>query len=407
MRLLYIVDGRSPIALNWIDYFLNKGFEVHIVSTYPCEFDQRFASSHFIPVAFSSYKKQTSNTGKRSQERKTFSVVWGASLLNARTRIRQWLGPVTLFSASGKLNHIIEVVKPDIIHAMRIPYEGILSAFTKHDIPLIISVWGNDFTLHAKASFILTYLTRYTLKKADAIHTDCYRDIQLAYEYGFSKNKPFTVLPGAGGVHPEIFYSLESNDSTLENKSSDTLHIGTRFTIINPRGFRAYVRNDTFFKAIPKILSEKPDTLFVCPNMSGEAKANEWVEKLGITENVHLLPKLTMQEMGNLFRSAHIAISPSTHDGTPNTLLEAMACGCFPITGDLDSIREWITSEENGLLVDPTDPQSISRAVIKALEDENMRMKASKINHEIIQQKALYPVVMKQVEEFYGLLMDR
>ena len=30
------------------------------------------------------------------------------------------------------------------------------------------------------------------------------------------------------------------------------------------------------------------------------------------------------------------------HDGTPNTLLEGMACGCLPVAGDLDSIREWL-----------------------------------------------------------------
>jgi len=406
MRLLYIVDGRSPIALNWIDYFLGKGFEVHIVSTYPCEFDPRFASSHFVPVAFSGYKKQTINTGKQSRERKVFPVIWGASLLSARTRIRQWLGPVTLFYAARKLSHIIEEIKPDIIHAMRIPYEGMLSAFAKHDIPLIISVWGNDFTLHAKSSFLLNYLTRYTLKRADALHTDCHRDIQLAYDHGFSKHRPFTVLPGAGGIHPQFFYSREINNSFLKDNQTDLVRSRKRFTVINPRGFRAYVRNDVFFQAIPMILSEKPDTQFVCPNMLGEAKANEWVDKLGILENVNLLPKLDMQEMANLFRSAQIAVSPSTHDGTPNTLLEAMACGCFPIAGDLDSIREWITSEENGLLVDPTDPQSISKAIIRVIKNENLRKKASIINHKVIQKKALYPVVMKKAEEFYLSLLD-
>ncbi len=33
--------------------------------------------------------------------------------------------------------------------------------------------------------------------------------------------------------------------------------------IINPRGFRPYVRNDVFFKAIPLVLEKQPDAKFI------------------------------------------------------------------------------------------------------------------------------------------------
>ena len=53
MRLLFVVDGRSPIALNWISYFVKAGHEVHIVSTYPCNPDLQLASLNVVPVALS------------------------------------------------------------------------------------------------------------------------------------------------------------------------------------------------------------------------------------------------------------------------------------------------------------------------------------------------------------------
>ena len=68
--------------------------------------------------------------------------------------------------------------------------------------------------------------------------------------------------------------------------------------------------------------------------------------------------------MADVFRRAQIVASPSIHDGTPNTLLEGIACGCFPVAGDLESIREWITPDENGLLFDSNDPQSIAKAIV-------------------------------------------
>jgi hypothetical protein len=53
LKLLFVVDGRSPIALNWIRYFVEKKHEVHIASMYPCQPDLELASLTIIPVTFS------------------------------------------------------------------------------------------------------------------------------------------------------------------------------------------------------------------------------------------------------------------------------------------------------------------------------------------------------------------
>jgi glycosyltransferase involved in cell wall biosynthesis len=94
-------------------------------------------------------------------------------------------------------------------------------------------------------------------------------------------------------------------------------------------------------------------------------------------------------------------VSPSVHDGTPNSLIEAMACGCFPVAGDLDSIREWITHGQNGLLVDAGSPQSIADAILLGLEREDLRHEAAGLNVNIISTRAEYGVMMQRVAEFY------
>ena len=106
-------------------------------------------------------------------------------------------------------------------------------------------------------------------------------------------------------------------------------------------------------------------------------------------------------KMAETFRRAQIVASPSIHDGTPNTLLEGMACGCFPIAGDLESIREWITPHENGLLFDPTDPQSIAVGILTAIQNKNLREKAAGLNQEMIATRAEYRQNMQRAEEFY------
>jgi glycosyltransferase involved in cell wall biosynthesis len=105
--------------------------------------------------------------------------------------------------------------------------------------------------------------------------------------------------------------------------------------------------------------------------------------------------------MADLFRLACVTVSPSLHDGTPNTLLEAMACGCFPVAGDIESVREWITDGVNGLLCDPTDADALGRALIRALGDRQLRESARPHNARLIAERADYDKIMKQAEELY------
>jgi glycosyltransferase involved in cell wall biosynthesis len=40
-----------------------------------------------------------------------------------------------------------------------------------------------------------------------------------------------------------------------------------------------------------------------------------------------------------------------------------MACGCYPVVGDIESLREWITPGVNGSLIDPGDVKALRMAV--------------------------------------------
>lgn len=386
MRILFVIDGRSPIALNWVSYFVAAGHEIHMVSTYPCAPDLGVASLEIIPVAFAG----AAGAGARSRA----GGVRALLPVGLRTAVRQWLGPFSLSGAARRFASVVERIQPDLVHAMRIPYEGMLAALAMRDgvdPPLLISVWGNDFTLHAPSNPILGHNTRIALRRADGLHADCQRDIRLAEEWGFDTRKPAILLPGGGGVRLDIFLPPEDGKGDAQQPP----------TVINPRGFRAYINNEAFFKSIPFVLKEQPQTRFLCPAMAGESQALGWVEQYGIANNVTLLPHQPRSAMAELFRQSWVAVSPSRHDGTPNTLLEAMACGCFPVAGDLVSVREWITPGENGLLVNPNASQELARAILTALDDPVLRHKARQQNLQLVSERADYKQVMPAAESFY------
>jgi glycosyltransferase involved in cell wall biosynthesis len=380
MRLLFVVDARSPIAMNWIRHFIERGDEVHIASTFAVNLDVSIKRLEVIPVAFSSVKKASQRPGTASSR-----------TLGLRTKIRQWFGPLTVRRSAQRLREFINEVKPDLVHAMRIPYEGMLAADAYTGVPLIVSIWGNDFTLHGPSTPLMKDYTHWTMQVADGLHSDCHRDVRLAREWGLDVDKPSLVAPGNGGIRTDVFHPPEK---LVEEP-----------VVLNPRGVRPYVRSDCFFKAIPLVLAKHPNAKFLCTSMAGESQAIQWTKELNIEHAVELLEPIPNMDMANVYRRAQILVSPSVHDGTPNTLLEGMACGCFPTAGDLESIREWITPNENGLLFDSTNPRSIADAIISGIENKSLREKAAGLNREIIAARAEYKSNMLKAEEFYNKFM--
>ncbi len=57
-------------------------------------------------------------------------------------------------------------------------------------------------------------------------------------------------------------------------------------------------------------------------------------------------------EMLNFYRSIDVICVASTAEGQPLPLVEAMACGCFPVAVDVGIVPELVKHRENGLIVE-------------------------------------------------------
>ncbi len=381
MRLAFVADGRSPIARSWVEYFLRGGDRVHLISTRSCPGMDGLASLEIVPLW---PRAGGGGAGGRRQRN-----------IDALTALRHWFGPLFVARRASMLRAILRELGPDVVHAMRLPFEGMLAAAANPAAPLVISLWGNDLTLHAASTPVMRWATWRALRRAQALHADCQRDLRLAGRWGFRSALPSIVLPGNGGVRRETFHPGPSEtdpDFGLPAQAQ---------VVVQPRGLRAYVRNDTFFAAIPRVLERVPKAIFVCPAMESAAEADAWRATLGLGTALRLLPSLDPSSMAALFRRATVSVSPSTHDGTPNTLLEAMACGCLPVAGDLESIREWIQDGENGLLVDPSSVQGVAEGVVRGLTDAGLRGRASRMNAGVVAERADYSVQMPRIASFY------
>lgn len=396
MRILFVADGRSRTTLSWLQYWVERNDEVHFISTFHCDQPAGVSSFHIIPVAFGGFSSRAPGSTMDQGDLK-----WVKGSRHFFRSVRNILGPLSLPIYWQKYRLLVGNIHPDLVHALRIPYEGMLASITSRDIPLIVSIWGNDLTLHAPASPLMGLLTRKVLHRVEGLMADASRDIQLSEKWGFAKTKPALVIPGGGGISLQNIQNL-ADSSVLPEELPDVP------IVVNPRGHRAgSLRQDNFFRAIPMVVEEFPDALFVCPPLQGDREAEKWVDQWQIERNTRLWPNLDQPQLWKLYWRSHVFVSPSIHDGTPNSLLEAMACGCFPVTGDIESMREWIQDGRNGFLVDANSPQSIAAGIITALKDPSLRKVAAKENARLVSEHAEREQCMSKAAAFYNDILGK
>ncbi|MCE1254344.1 MAG: glycosyltransferase family 4 protein [Anaerolineae bacterium] len=399
MKILLVADGRSPITRRWVQGVISLGADVSLISTYPCQPIDGISRLEVLPVAFGALggsqtlKTPTPQTSSPNLVRSLVSRFRPLFMAG-----RYYFGPASLKREQVRYLELIEEIKPDLVHAMRIPFEGMLASNTPPAIPLIVSIWGNDLTFHAQGSYLMREQTIRTLERADALMADAGRDIRLAHAWGFSNEKPTALVPGNGGIDLNLIPRRERHVLPFIKH----LIPSRAEMVINPRGFRpGSVRNDIFFYAMPLVLERNPDIYFVCPAMAGQPQAESWVRRFKIQDRVRLLPTLPQDQLWDLMSQSQVFASISSHDGTPNSLLEALACGCFPVAGDIESLREWIIPGVNGLLVEPDKPQQVAEAILTALENSDLRRSAYHYNQALIKNRVSIEFVRQQIDQFY------
>lgn len=404
MRILLIADGRSPTTRRWIQAVRALEHDVVLVSTFPCQPVVGVEAEVLLPVAFAGAAGSASGSAAVQKRGWLRRVVSGARPL--LLPIRHMLGPLTLHYYGRRLRWLVERIQPDLVHALRLPFEGMLAAYTPQPYPVAVSLWGNDLTFHAAGSASMARLTRTALARASALLADTRRDVRLARAWGFDVDKPALVVPGAGGLNLEELAQVKQNLSPGGGPLAGKIPPGA-VVIVNPRGFRTgSVRNDTFFEAIPLVLERRAaaPVVFACAAMAGQPEAQRWIDQLKLHGKVVLLPHLPQQQLWQVFAQAQLTISVSQHDGTPNSLLEAMALGVFPIAGDIESLREWITPGVNGLLVEPNSPQQLAEAILLALDHAHLRRDSAVRNAMLVQERAGAEMVRGQIDLLYRAL---
>jgi glycosyltransferase involved in cell wall biosynthesis len=79
------------------------------------------------------------------------------------------------------------------------------------------------------------------------------------------------------------------------------------------------------------------------------------------------------KDVSRLFAIADVMVLPSLSEGSPNVLLEAMACGVPSVATEVGGVPEIVSNEEEALLVPARAPELLAAAVSRILEESPLR----------------------------------
>jgi glycosyltransferase involved in cell wall biosynthesis len=352
VRVLLVADVQSPTTWGWVDAVRSAGVLVFGADGLP------WPRQPGIGLG-----TEGADRSARQRLRSLAGATPGG--LRAIAKSRQVAGPLLAPVKGRRLRRVVKRVRPDVVHGLRIPYEAMAAvAACPSAVPMAVSIWGNDLTHEALRSRRSSHATRGVLARADLLFADCQRDIDLARTWGLPPTAATAVLPGGGGID---LARMAEGGRGLTSQLGHLLEPERRL-IVNPRGARPYVRNDVLLEALSLIATSlDPRVRVVFVDAAHDATLRHAIERHRLRDKIVVLGKCSPCEVLSLLGRADVSVSITDQDGTPNTLLEAMAAGAVPVCSDLPSIREWIEPARNGFLAAFKDPQAVADALRLAL----------------------------------------
>jgi glycosyltransferase involved in cell wall biosynthesis len=392
VRVLLVADPQSPTTWGWVDAV--RSADVIVLGA------DGFPWPEHRPVAEG---REDSGWNARQKLRCLAGAMPGGS--NLVRCIRLTIGPLLAPIRGRRIRRAVIRANPDIVHGLRIPSEAMAAlAACPQDVPLAVSIWGNDLTHLALTSRLVGHATRKVLARADLLFADCQRDIDLARSWGLRPPTPTAVLPGGGGINLAV---MAEEDHSLMSHLPKLLSPDHRL-VVNARGARPYVRNGVLLDALSLLADDlDPDVRVVFADSAHDASLRRSIERHRLRSSIIVTGRLSHRDMMALLTQAQVSVSITDQDGTPNSLLESMAAGSIPVCSDLPSIREWIEPGRNGFLAAYDDAQGVACAIRLALTlNADTRKAIIAENSQTIAARAERSNTGKSAMRYYTLLQQ-
>lgn len=141
-------------------------------------------------------------------------------------------------------------------------------------------------------------------------------------------------------------------------------------------------RVDRIIAAVEALRPHVEAVLFVCGEGEKAEELKAQVRIGGFEDWIRFTGWLKTEMIWSMMKSADLFINFSDYEGMPNTVMEAMACGCPLLVSDIPAHRE-ILNEQSALLVDPRDGDAVAQALLFLLSNRAKARELARVAAEL------------------------
>ena len=131
----------------------------------------------------------------------------------------------------------------------------------------------------------------------------------------------------------------------------------------------------------------------------------QMIESRGLQHSVRL--NSPTKAIGKEYADSAMLVMSSNYEGFPMVMIEAMACGLPVVSFDFKcGPKDIINNNENGILVHNGDIQGLADAMMRLMEDENLRKRMSEEAKKVVDTYS-EETVMKQWTKLFESLVEK
>ncbi len=290
-----------------------------------------------------------------------------------------------------KIQRVLEAERFDLLHIHSPAVMVLPCLFGKYTNTVTI---GTLHTYFDRAIFFRVFrrTVQRFLDKLDgivAVSPSCIAAMERYFRFG-----PHRVIPN--GVDAAWFQKTMGKTARHADGTANVFFLGR----LDPRNGL-----DLLIDAFPRVLRRRPDARLI---IAGDGPLKPLYEKMAgdlLGKNIFFEGAINA-ERPDYFAASQVFCYPATKASFGITLLESMAAGVPVIAADNPGFRDLIRDGETGLLASPGDPEALSQAIVRLLEDEVLSRKL-KANGLKMAQEYAWPRVVDQLLAFYDEVYRR
>ncbi|TVO73576.1 TIGR04063 family PEP-CTERM/XrtA system glycosyltransferase [Sedimenticola selenatireducens] len=319
-------------------------------------------------------------------------------------------------SLTKRLDQVISIEKPDVLHAHSPSLNGIaaIRAGRKHNLPVVYecrAFWEDAAVDHGTSKEwglryrITRALETYAFKNADAVTTICSGlkgDIQAR---GIRPDK-ITVIPNA----VDLVHFSQRQDAD-DRQLSDELKLTDKKVLGFIGSFYAYEGLLLLVSALPDILKKAPDTrLLLVGGGPDDAKLKQLSNELGLQDKIIFTGRVPHADVTRYYNLVDIFVYPRLHMRltdlvTPLKPLEAMAQEKLVLASDVGGHKELIRDGENGRLFRAGDKTSLANAALDMIKKTDDSSELRRNGLEYVEKERNWVVSVANYKNVYSALL--